>query len=64
MSGGVGTSGCVNISNIMLTDDSMREMIRSLNLSKSKYLMDSIAGAKVNANIRIFWKRKKLILSM
>ena len=54
MSGGVGTSGCVNISNIMLTDDSMREMIRSLNLSKSKYLMDSITGAKVNANIGIF----------
>ena len=31
LSKGEGTSGCVNLSNVMISDNSMREMIRSLN---------------------------------
>ena len=34
LSEGVGTSGCVNTSNKIISDDSMREMIRYLNSSR------------------------------
>ena len=36
LSEGVATSGCVNMSNVMVSDDSMREMIRSLNSQQGK----------------------------
>ena len=43
----------VDTSNVMISDDSMREMIRSLNSQqRQKYLMRYITGVKVNVNIK------------
>ena len=39
----VGTSGCVNMSNVMISDDSMREMIRSLN-SQQRQIFDEVCN--------------------
>ena len=65
MSEGVETSGCINISNAIVSDDSMRGMIRFSILSQGKYLMRSITGVKVNVNIEILWqRRRKLTVSM
>ena len=40
---GGGTSGCVNKSNVMISDDPMREMIRSLN-SPQRQIFDEVCN--------------------
>ena len=40
---GVGTSGCVNMSNVLISDDSMREMTRSLN-SQQRQIFDEVCN--------------------
>ena len=50
---GVRASACVSMSIVMISGNSMREIIRSLIFSKIKYLIRSITGVKVNAKIEI-----------
>ena len=58
---GEGTSGYVNMSNVMISDGSMREMIRSLNPQQGQTFDEVYVKENV---LEIHWQIRKLNLSM
>ena len=56
---GVGTSGCVNMSNLVVSGDSMREMVRSLNSQQRQIFDDVYNWCKSKCKYQNSLKKKK-----